>query len=43
MAEWQPGSGEKFRNLPCFEVYLNRDPRRTKPQNLRIEICMPIE
>ena len=43
MAEWYPESGEKFRDLPCFEVYLNRDPRRTKPENLRTEIHVPIE
>jgi AraC family transcriptional regulator len=43
MAQWYPGSGEKFRDLPCFEVYLNRDPRRTKPENLRTEIHVPIE
>jgi len=43
MAEWYPKSGEKFRDLPCFELYLNRDPRRTKPENLKTEIYMPIE
>jgi AraC family transcriptional regulator len=43
MAEWYPESGEKFRDLPCFELYLNRDPRRTKPQNLRTEIYVPIK
>ncbi len=43
MAQWYPESGEKFRNLPCFEIYLNRDPRRTKPENLKTEIYMPIE
>ena len=26
----------------CFEIYLNRDPRRTKPENLRTELCIPI-
>lgn len=43
MGDWYPKSGEKFRDLPCFEVYLNRDPRRTKPENLRTEIYAPIE
>ena len=43
MAEWHPGSNEKFRDLPCFEMYLNRDPRKTKPENLKTEIFMPIE
>ncbi len=42
MRDWYPESGEKFRDLPCFEVYLNRDPQRTKPENLRTEIYVPI-
>lgn len=42
MRDWYPSSGEKFRDLPCFEVYLNRDPRRTKPENLKTEIYVPI-
>ena len=28
---------------PPFEKYLNRDPRRTKPENLKTEIFIPIE
>ncbi len=28
---------------PPFEKYLNRDPRRTKPQNLKTEIYIPIK
>jgi AraC family transcriptional regulator len=28
---------------PPFEQYLNRDPRRTKPENLRTRIYIPIE
>ncbi len=43
MSEWYPESGEKLQDLPCFEIYLNRDPGRTKPENLRTEICVPIE
>ena len=43
MAQWYPESGERFRDLPCFEHYLNRDPQRTKPENLRSEIYVPIE
>jgi AraC family transcriptional regulator len=43
MAQWYPESGKKFRDLPCFEIYLNRDPRRTKPENLRTEIFVPIK
>lgn len=27
----------------CFEIYLNRDPRRTKPENLKTEIYIPIQ
>lgn len=40
---WLPESGYKMKDLPCFEIYLNRDPRRTKPENLRTEIYIPIE
>lgn len=43
MGEWYPKTGVKFRDASCFEVYLNRDPRRTKPENLRTEIYVPIE
>ena len=28
---------------PAFEKYYNRDPRRTKPENLRTEIYIPIK
>ena len=28
---------------PTFERYLNRDPRRTKPENLRTEIYIPLK
>lgn len=41
--EWLPNSGHKLRNIPTFEQYLNRDPRRTKPENLKTEIYIPIE
>lgn len=43
MGKWYPKNGAKFRDAPCFEVYLNRDPRRTRPENLRTEIYVPIE
>ena len=39
---WLPESGAKLRDLPSFEVYLNF-PGRTKPENLRTEIYVPIE
>jgi len=32
-----------LRDVPVVEKYLNRDPRRTKPENLRTEIYIPIE
>lgn len=38
---WLPASGEKLRDAPCFEVYLNRAHGRTKPEKLRTEICIP--
>jgi AraC family transcriptional regulator len=41
--EWLPESNHKLRDDPCFEIYLNKDPRRTKPDNLKTEIYIPIE
>jgi AraC family transcriptional regulator len=32
----------KLRDVPIFERYLNRDPRRTKPENLKTEIYIPL-
>jgi AraC family transcriptional regulator len=40
--QWLPASGERLRDEPCFEVYLNRDPARTKPENLKTEIYVPL-
>ncbi len=40
--QWLPSSGEKLREMPCFELYLN-DPERTRPENLKTEIFIPIE
>jgi AraC family transcriptional regulator len=31
-----------LRDAPPFEEYLNRDPRRTKPENLKTRIYIPI-
>ncbi|NOH60654.1 AraC family transcriptional regulator [Vibrio sp. RE88] len=42
LLKWLPDSGFKLREDPCFEVYQNRDPRRTKPENLKTEIYIPI-
>ena len=41
-SSWLPENDEKLRDMPCFELYLNRDPSRTKPANLRTEIFVPI-
>jgi len=41
--EWLHESNHKLRDDPCFEIYLNKDPRRTKPENLKTEIYIPIE
>jgi len=41
--EWLPESGHELRENPCFASYLNLDPRRTKPENLRTEIYVPIK
>ncbi len=43
ISQWLPASGRTLRNAPCWEMYLNRDPRRTKPENLRTEIYIPVE
>jgi AraC family transcriptional regulator len=40
--EWLPASDCTLRDCRCFEKYLNRDPRRTKPENLRTEIWIPL-
>ena len=41
--EWLPESGHSLRDEnTCFEIYLNRDPRKTKPENLRTEIYIPL-
>jgi AraC family transcriptional regulator len=39
---WLPGSGEKLRDEPCFEVYLN-SPDQVKPEELRTEIWLPLQ
>lgn len=41
-SDWLPSSGEKLRDAPCFEEYLNLGPRRTKPENLRTELFIPV-
>lgn len=41
-AGWLATGGCTLRDQPCFELYLNRDPRRTKPENLRTEIWVPV-
>ncbi|MFW6369023.1 MAG: AraC family transcriptional regulator [Myxococcota bacterium] len=39
---WLPGSGEKLREEPCFELYLN-SPDQAKPEDLKTEIWIPIQ
>lgn len=39
---WLPGSGEKLREEPCFEIYLN-SPDQVKPEDLRTEIWLPLQ
>lgn len=41
-AGWLASSGCSLGERPVFEKYLNRDPRRTKPENLRTEIWVPV-
>ena len=40
--DWLPESGMSLRDEPCFEIYLNRNPRKTKPENLKTEIYVPV-
>ncbi len=42
-SQWLPESGEQLRDRPVFEEYLNRDPRKTKPENLRTLIYLPLQ
>ncbi len=39
---WVLKNNIELRDAPPFEEYLNRDPRRTKPENLRTLIYIPI-
>jgi AraC family transcriptional regulator len=41
-AAWLPGSGEKLRDEPCFELYLN-SPDQVQPEALRTEIWLPLQ
>lgn len=43
IAHWLPDNHRELRDVPLFEEYLNRDPRRTKPENLRTLIFLPIK
>ena len=40
--DWLPRHDKHLRETPVFEEYLNRDPRRTKPENLRTKVYIPI-
>jgi AraC family transcriptional regulator len=42
-SEWLPRSGYRLRETACYELYLNKNPKRTKPENLRTEIYIPVE
>jgi AraC family transcriptional regulator len=42
IGDWIVESGTNLGNKPMFEKYLNRDPRKTKPENLKTEIYVPI-
>jgi AraC family transcriptional regulator len=43
IGDWIVENGIEVRDLPMFEKYLNKDPRRTKPQNLKTEIYVPLK
>jgi len=40
--QWLPQSGYELRADPCFDLYLNKDPRRTKPENLKTQVHIPL-
>ena len=40
--DWLPASGEELRDVPSFERYLNT-PERTRPENLKTEIYIPLK
>jgi AraC family transcriptional regulator len=40
--EWFPASGERHRDLPAFEAYLN-DPSDTKPEDLITEVRLALK
>ena len=40
--QWMVESGTQFRDLPCFEKYLN-SPEDTKPEHLLTEIYIPVQ
>jgi len=42
IGDWIVESEFALRDLPMFEKYLNRDHRRTKPENLKTEIYVPL-
>ncbi len=42
IGDWIVESGVNLEDKLIFEKYLNRDPRRTKPENLKMEIYVPI-
>jgi len=42
IGDWIVQGGITLEDKPIFEKYLNRDPRRTKPENLKTQIYVPI-
>jgi len=42
LMDWIIENGYTMADMPPFEKYLNRDPRRTKPENLKTEIYIPL-
>lgn len=40
--EWAPAHGQELSAAPCFEIYRN-DPKTTPPEELIVEIHMPLE
>ncbi|PLY08042.1 MAG: AraC family transcriptional regulator [Arcobacter sp.] len=42
ISDWIVESGVELRDLPILEKYLNKNPRSTKPENLRTEIYIAL-
>jgi AraC family transcriptional regulator len=42
LEEWIPKSGRLVRDAPCLEIYID-DPEKTRREDVRTKICVPIQ